>query len=37
MRIIGLKGGGSYVMTKYITSPADGVVAKLIYILVKKS
>jgi RND family efflux transporter MFP subunit len=29
MRIIGLKGGGSYVMTKYITSPADGVVAKL--------
>jgi len=29
MRIIGLRGGGSYVMTKYITSPADGVVAKL--------
>ncbi len=29
MRIIGLKGGGSYVMTKYITSPANGVVAKL--------
>jgi len=29
MKIIGLKGGGSYVMTKYITSPSDGVVAKL--------
>ncbi|GAB6078924.1 efflux RND transporter periplasmic adaptor subunit [Hydrogenobaculum acidophilum] len=29
MKIIGLKGTGSYVMTKYITSPADGVVAKL--------
>ncbi|MGC8676606.1 MAG: efflux RND transporter periplasmic adaptor subunit [Hydrogenobaculum sp.] len=29
MRIIGLKGGGSYVMTKYITSPSNGVVAKL--------
>ncbi len=29
MKIIGLKGSGSYVMTKYITSPANGVVAKL--------
>ncbi len=29
MKIIGLKGAGYYVMTKYITSPADGVVAKL--------
>lgn len=29
MRIIGLRGSGSYMITKYITSPANGVVAKL--------
>lgn len=29
MKIIGLKGQGSYVITKYITSPTDGTVAKL--------